>query len=154
MALTQRILEDALAAGIDKVPAPENSERFRDSKSRSAEQAKDVKTTNTSRIGDVGIRISLDSNGRTSSKRKTRRLKVVGNYMCFTCGTSDSPEWRRGPKGPKTLCNACGCKQVPSRNNSQITNHDSALDEEPKERPKRRAWRLPHTYYQTLLSIS
>jgi len=25
-------------------------------------------------------------------------------------GTLDSPEWRKGPGGPKTLCNACGLR--------------------------------------------
>lgn len=25
-------------------------------------------------------------------------------------GTLDSPEWRKGPTGPKTLCNACGLR--------------------------------------------
>ncbi|KAK8250901.1 hypothetical protein HDK77DRAFT_439633 [Phyllosticta capitalensis] len=29
-------------------------------------------------------------------------------YMCVECGTTQAPEWRRGPMGPKTLCNACG----------------------------------------------
>ncbi|PKY07305.1 hypothetical protein P168DRAFT_287799 [Aspergillus campestris IBT 28561] len=38
-----------------------------------------------------------------------RRKRSKGEYMCTDCGTSDSPEWRRGPEGPKTLCNACGC---------------------------------------------
>lgn len=28
--------------------------------------------------------------------------------FCRQCGTTASPEWRRGPDGPKTLCNACG----------------------------------------------
>jgi hypothetical protein len=30
--------------------------------------------------------------------------------VCSDCGTLDSPEWRKGPKGPKTLCNACGLR--------------------------------------------
>ncbi|KAL2808377.1 hypothetical protein BJX63DRAFT_38612 [Aspergillus granulosus] len=38
------------------------------------------------------------------------RKKLKGEYRCADCGTSDSPEWRKGPDGPKTLCNACGCK--------------------------------------------
>jgi len=25
-------------------------------------------------------------------------------------GTLESPEWRKGPTGPKTLCNACGLR--------------------------------------------
>lgn len=28
--------------------------------------------------------------------------------FCLQCGTTQSPEWRAGPEGPKTLCNACG----------------------------------------------
>ncbi len=40
-------------------------------------------------------------------------------------GTLDSPEWRKGPSGPKTLCNACGlrwAKKEKKRNvNSGIT---------------------------------
>lgn len=39
-----------------------------------------------------------------------RRKRLKGKYQCTDCGTSDSPEWRKGPRGPKTLCNACGCK--------------------------------------------
>lgn len=31
-------------------------------------------------------------------------------YLCHDCGRTDSPEWRKGPAGPKTLCNACGLR--------------------------------------------
>ncbi|WVQ79415.1 hypothetical protein IAT38_001512 [Cryptococcus sp. DSM 104549] len=34
----------------------------------------------------------------------------AGMYVCVTCGRTDSPEWRKGPLGPKTLCNACGLR--------------------------------------------
>ncbi|KAL1406417.1 hypothetical protein Q8F55_008116 [Vanrija albida] len=27
---------------------------------------------------------------------------------CRGCGATETPEWRRGPLGPRTLCNACG----------------------------------------------
>lgn len=27
---------------------------------------------------------------------------------CHRCGTTETPEWRRGPNGVRTLCNACG----------------------------------------------
>jgi hypothetical protein len=33
---------------------------------------------------------------------------------CHSCNISETPEWRRGPDGARTLCNACGlrtCKQ-------------------------------------------
>lgn len=37
------------------------------------------------------------------SKKKARI-----DRKCLRCGTSDTPEWRTGPYGSKTLCNACG----------------------------------------------
>ncbi|GAA6009927.1 hypothetical protein JCM10207_002160 [Rhodosporidiobolus poonsookiae] len=30
--------------------------------------------------------------------------------VCQNCGRTDSPEWRSGPNGHKTLCNACGLR--------------------------------------------
>ena len=30
--------------------------------------------------------------------------------VCLDCKTSTTPCWREGPKGPRTLCNACGIK--------------------------------------------
>ncbi|CAM9010212.1 unnamed protein product [Wickerhamomyces anomalus] len=32
---------------------------------------------------------------------------VVGQ-CCLQCDSDDTPEWRRGPYGPRSLCNACG----------------------------------------------
>lgn len=33
-----------------------------------------------------------------------------GEKRCTSCGTANSPEWRKGPTGQKTLCNACGLR--------------------------------------------
>ncbi|GAA5995964.1 uncharacterized protein JCM10292_004859 [Rhodotorula paludigena] len=33
---------------------------------------------------------------------------------CESCGTVNSPEWRKGPTGAKTLCNACGLRYARS----------------------------------------
>jgi PAS domain S-box-containing protein len=59
--------------------------------------------------GDAGIAILLDRD-RDSSKKERKKVKVAEEYVCADCGTLDSPEWRKGPKGPKTLCNACGLR--------------------------------------------
>ncbi|KAJ3047273.1 hypothetical protein HK097_011692 [Rhizophlyctis rosea] len=32
--------------------------------------------------------------------------------VCEECGVRDTPEWRRGPKGDKNFCNACGLKHA------------------------------------------
>ena len=31
---------------------------------------------------------------------------------CMQCGTTHTPQWRTGPCGPSTLCNACGVKRL------------------------------------------
>ncbi|KAK9816563.1 hypothetical protein WJX72_002048 [[Myrmecia] bisecta] len=36
----------------------------------------------------------------------------AGPKACTQCGTTRTPQWREGPLGPKTLCNACGVKRV------------------------------------------
>eukprot|EP01112_Ceratiomyxa_fruticulosa_P003323 TRINITY_DN13697_c0_g1_i1.p1 TRINITY_DN13697_c0_g1~~TRINITY_DN13697_c0_g1_i1.p1 ORF type:complete len:277 (-),score=72.07 TRINITY_DN13697_c0_g1_i1:25-783(-) len=41
--------------------------------------------------------------GEQSKKRKNE-----GTRSCSACGTTSSPEWRRGPQGSNTFCNACG----------------------------------------------
>ncbi|KAG8859383.1 blue light receptor [Tulasnella sp. 330] len=45
-----------------------------------------------------------------AARRKKRKALAAENYVCVTCGRTDSPEWRKGPLGPKTLCNACGLR--------------------------------------------
>ncbi|KAK9464741.1 hypothetical protein V1512DRAFT_267580 [Lipomyces arxii] len=49
----------------------------------------------------------LDIDTRAAKKSKLGDDK---EYVCKECGTLDSPEWRKGPEGPKTLCNACGLR--------------------------------------------
>jgi len=31
-------------------------------------------------------------------------------HECFSCHTTHSSQWRRGPRGPNSLCNACGLR--------------------------------------------
>ena len=53
----------------------------------------------------------MEAGARASAKRWT---KVTNGklYICAKCGVQDSPQWRRGPTGPNTLCNACGLQWV------------------------------------------
>ncbi|CUM63998.1 uncharacterized protein PRCAT00001586001 [Priceomyces carsonii] len=41
----------------------------------------------------------------TKQKSKRNRAKSIA---CKHCAADDTPEWRRGPDGARTLCNACG----------------------------------------------
>ncbi|KAK9459376.1 uncharacterized protein V1516DRAFT_627779, partial [Lipomyces oligophaga] len=59
---------------------------------------------------------------RTELTLKSQKLKVLEEreYKCSECGTIDSPEWRKGPVGPKTLCNACGLRWSKSLKKSRL----------------------------------
>ena len=61
-------------------------------------------TTNNAHVGGTG------SNLGGGDKKFSKKLKAADEYVCTDCGTLDSPEWRKGPSGPKTLCNACGLR--------------------------------------------
>lgn len=39
-----------------------------------------------------------------SAGKKGRRT------VCLNCGCHQTPQWRCGPLGPRTLCNACGVR--------------------------------------------
>ncbi|KND00843.1 uncharacterized protein SPPG_03947 [Spizellomyces punctatus DAOM BR117] len=51
-------------------------------------------------------RYSDDLGGRPYAAPK----KEIKARVCESCLTTESPEWRRGPSGQKTLCNACGLR--------------------------------------------
>ncbi|KAK4041570.1 hypothetical protein C8A01DRAFT_14707 [Parachaetomium inaequale] len=81
------------------------------------ERSRGITTGNPSPVlvtGDVGIAIPLDRDhhqrGGGGAGDKKKKLKMAEEYVCTDCGTLESPEWRRGPGGPKTLCNACGLR--------------------------------------------
>lgn len=50
------------------------------------------------------------STSRRKAKHSPDGVDGVPSYMCTECGAVESPEWRKGPQGPKTLCNACGLR--------------------------------------------
>ncbi|KAI8147676.1 hypothetical protein BJV82DRAFT_596486 [Fennellomyces sp. T-0311] len=48
-----------------------------------------------------------DAVGMRQSYRR-RAKKTTAGQRCHSCHTTETPEWRRGPDGARTLCNACG----------------------------------------------
>lgn len=50
----------------------------------------------------------------TTSPRAWRGRFGAYEKKCENCQTNASPEWRRGPSGHKTLCNACGLRYARS----------------------------------------
>ncbi|KAK2882405.1 hypothetical protein FQN49_000388 [Arthroderma sp. PD_2] len=43
-----------------------------------------------------------------SSSLEKKRRKAAPPGRCHSCNRAETPEWRRGPDGARTLCNACG----------------------------------------------
>jgi PAS domain S-box-containing protein len=72
--------------------------------------------------GDAGIRILVHEGNKTHSAKmaikkdkKKKDSHNLSSYICMHCSTMASPEWRKGPEGPRTLCNACGRKSITSK---------------------------------------
>ncbi|KAF1998626.1 white collar-2 [Amniculicola lignicola CBS 123094] len=122
-ALTRQNLDEALAATKadsinDKMARYEGAthletiEMLTGLRYRDGERSQGISTGDASPLlirGDAGIQISLDRDGRSQTDKK-KKMKIADEYVCTDCGTLDSPEWRKGPNGPKTLCNACGLR--------------------------------------------
>ncbi|TYJ32640.1 hypothetical protein E1A91_A05G049400v1 [Gossypium mustelinum] len=50
-----------------------------------------------------------------SSKKKEGGVANSDGRKCLHCATDKTPQWRTGPMGPKTLCNACGVRYKSGR---------------------------------------
>ncbi|XP_061369508.1 GATA transcription factor 2 [Gastrolobium bilobum] len=48
--------------------------------------------------------------GKSRSKREANGTGEAGVQRCSHCASEKTPQWRTGPLGPKTLCNACGVR--------------------------------------------
>ncbi|GAC93542.1 hypothetical protein PHSY_001107 [Pseudozyma hubeiensis SY62] len=57
-----------------------------------------------------GVGADGTGNAADDARRKKKPKQDDGDHVCTDCGRVDSPEWRKGPLGPKTLCNACGLR--------------------------------------------
>eukprot|EP00250_Pteridium_aquilinum_P005469 c15555_g2_i1 orf=428-1564(-) len=60
------------------------------------------------------------SKGASGSKGSIMHVKgsqqaASGDRRCLHCGSQRTPQWRAGPMGPKTLCNACGVRYKSGR---------------------------------------
>lgn len=77
----------------------------------------------------IGVGINDGTDGFLDSRKK--RLKLDDEFVCTDCGTLDSPEWRKGPNGPKTLCNACGLRWAKKEKRKSVSVSRNAGDGTP-----------------------
>ncbi|KAE8689101.1 GATA transcription factor 23 [Hibiscus syriacus] len=59
------------------------------------------------------LRRRVDDNGETDYSLGKANNNAV--RVCSDCNTTTTPLWRSGPRGPKSLCNACGIRQRKAR---------------------------------------
>ena len=59
-------------------------------------------------VGDISNDELFYSELPTGYTSNTVSARLSSNRICLICGETDTPEWRRGPEGKNTLCNACG----------------------------------------------
>ncbi|KAI7375255.1 hypothetical protein KC332_g18671 [Hortaea werneckii] len=60
--------------------------------------------------------------GFAGGEPKKRRGRAAPPGRCHSCNRAETPEWRRGPDGARTLCNACGLHYAKLTRKQQGTN--------------------------------
>ncbi|KAF8388922.1 hypothetical protein HHK36_025604 [Tetracentron sinense] len=94
------------------VPAKARSKRSRAAPCNWASRLLVLSPTTSSSESDI----TSDSGKKITKailKKKEGSDNVAGNgdgRKCLHCDTDKTPQWRTGPLGPKTLCNACGVR--------------------------------------------
>ncbi|KAG7617382.1 putative GATA transcription factor 22 [Arabidopsis thaliana] len=65
------------------------------------------------------------NNDQSSNLSNSERQNGYNNdcviRICSDCNTTKTPLWRSGPRGPKSLCNACGIRQRKARRAAMAT---------------------------------
>ncbi|PWN44885.1 hypothetical protein IE81DRAFT_339786 [Ceraceosorus guamensis] len=59
-------------------------------------------------IGPESALQRMPAQGQEPSAKYRKRSRAAAPALCGCCFIVDTPEWRRGPDGPRTVCNACG----------------------------------------------
>ncbi|WVZ99637.1 hypothetical protein U9M48_044904 [Paspalum notatum var. saurae] len=68
--------------------------------------------TPSTRRAEAGVhaRAPGAGTGGAAPCNEPRRGSSPGPRRCANCDTTSTPLWRNGPRGPKSLCNACGIR--------------------------------------------
>ncbi|MQL93946.1 hypothetical protein Taro_026598 [Colocasia esculenta] len=63
--------------------------------------------------------LATGGDARSVLQRHQGVLRPAGR--CTMCGRTETPLWRHGPQGPKSLCNACGIRYKKEERQSRLT---------------------------------
>lgn len=100
MLATSDLVKRSLEQVRDLVHQNAQSERIRDV----AKQPKSLYDEEDVAMYGEQMKVPHYAMGET----KKRRGRAAPPGRCHSCNRIDTPEWRRGPDGARTLCNACG----------------------------------------------
>jgi len=78
------------------------------------------------------------SNSRVRKPFHKRRPAHMDKNMlfCHFCGRKDTPEWRKGPSGPATLCNACGLQWAKKMRAQRSSTSTKTAEKAPSKSPE------------------
>lgn len=91
---------------IPFIPNPPALRKFQRT-SESDSETKLLNRVKKQRKGDLSL-LSGDVEMKKSSSSSSQ--ESVAPRKCMHCEVTKTPQWREGPMGPKTLCNACGVR--------------------------------------------
>ncbi|XP_042474830.1 GATA transcription factor 9-like [Macadamia integrifolia] len=101
------------------VPGKARSKRSRAAPINWSSRLLVLSPTSSSSESDV-----VSSSGKKTPKGTMKKKESLDNAggsnnwegrKCLHCATDKTPQWRTGPMGPKTLCNACGVRYKSGR---------------------------------------
>jgi len=100
----------------DTTPTPTTTTTTKETKETptTTNQAETPKSEHTPEQPDQSQKKELANLFHPSKYKSDKKLQ------CEVCYTTETPEWRRGPNGKRTLCNACGLQYAKFRRQEQI----------------------------------
>ncbi|CAN1146004.1 GATA transcription factor 2 [Linum perenne] len=99
------------ATTINNVQSSAAAASFSSSASRAARSKRSRHPMNAA----AWISQSSNKEGGGRSSRASSPTAEGGVRVCTHCASEKTPQWRTGPMGPKTLCNACGVRYKSGR---------------------------------------
>ncbi|CAH8272267.1 unnamed protein product [Arabidopsis lyrata] len=66
-------------------------------------------------MAPLGKKQAIDGGHRRKKDVSSPESGGAEGRQCLHCATDKTPQWRTGPMGPKTLCNACGVRYKSGR---------------------------------------
>lgn len=115
---TEQNLNNLHILSGSKPPTPDSSSSSFNCTSFSPETPLPGKTrSKRSRVApcDWSTRLLILHSKTTPIKNRERPNPDTPARKCLHCAAESTPQWRTGPMGPKTLCNACGVRYKSGR---------------------------------------